>query len=186
MVPAVLARVAGVLWPRTFVCLVGRLFARDFNVAARERLHAKLEKVLAEQMPNVVARVSPLELGPPVGWPVQYRVSGPDLAQVRAIALQLGQLMGADANVRLINFDWIEPSRKVRIQIDQDQARLLGLSSQALAEVLNTVMTGTPITQVRDNIYLINVVTPPRTSSVSRSRPCGRRSCRSRTDAPCR
>ena len=67
--------------------------------------------------------------------------------------------MGADANVRLINFDWIEPSRKVRIQIDQDQARLLGLSSQALAEVLNTVMTGTPITQVRDNIYLINVVT---------------------------
>ena len=137
-------------------------------------------------MPNVVARVSPLELGPPVGWPVQYRVSGPDLAQVRAIALQLGQLMGADANVRLINFDWIEPSRKVRIQIDQDQARLLGLSSQALAEVLNTVMTGTPITQVRDNIYLINVVTPPRTSSVSRSRPCGRCSCRSRTDAPCR
>ncbi len=129
------------------------------NVAARERLHAKLEKVLVEHMPNVVARVSPLELGPPVGWPVQYRVSGPDLAQVRAIALQLGQLMGADANVRLINFDWMEPSRKVRIQIDQDQARLLGLSTQALAEVLNTVMTGTPITQVRDNIYLINVVT---------------------------
>ena len=67
--------------------------------------------------------------------------------------------MGADANVRLVNFDSMEPSRKVRIQIDQDQARLLGLSSQALAEVLNTVMTGTPITQVRDNIYLINVVT---------------------------
>jgi multidrug efflux pump subunit AcrB len=67
--------------------------------------------------------------------------------------------MGADANLRLVNFDWMEPSRKVRIQIDQDQARLLGLSSQALAEVLNTVMTGTPVTQVRDNIYLINVVT---------------------------
>ena len=129
------------------------------NVPARERLHAKLEKELAEQLPSVVARVSPLELGPPVGWPVQYRVSGPDIAQVRAIALQLGQIMGADANVRLVNFDWMEPSRKVRIQIDQDQARLLGLSSQALAEVLNTVMTGTPITQVRDNIYLINVVT---------------------------
>ena len=129
------------------------------NVPARERLHAKLEKMLAEQLPSVVARVSPLELGPPVGWPVQYRVSGPDIAQVRAIALQLGQIMGADTNVRLVNFDWMEPSRKVRIQIDQDQARLLGLSSQALAEVLNTVMTGTPVTQVRDNIYLINVVT---------------------------
>ena len=97
--------------------------------------------------------------GPPVGWPVQYRVSGPDIAKVRSIALQLGQIMGADANVEHVNFDWMEPSRKVRIQIDQDQARLLGLSSQALAEVLNTVMTGTPITQLRDNIYLINVVT---------------------------
>ena len=60
------------------------------DVAARERLHAKLEKALAEQLPSVVARVSPLELGPPVGWPVQYRVSGPDIAQVRAIALRLG------------------------------------------------------------------------------------------------
>jgi len=129
------------------------------DVAARERLHAKLEKALAEQLPSVVARVSPLELGPPVGWPVQYRVSGPDLDQVRSIALRLGQRMGENANVRLVNFDWMEPSRKVGIQIDQDQARLLGLSSQTLAEVLNTVMTGTPITQVRDDIYLVNVVT---------------------------
>ena len=129
------------------------------DVTARERLHAMLEKKLAEQLPSVVARVSPLELGPPVGWPVQYRVSGPDIAKVRTIALQLGQIMGADANVQHINFDWMEPSRKVRIQIDQDQARILGLSSQTLAEVLNTVTTGTPITQLRDNIYLINVVT---------------------------
>ncbi|MCL2452930.1 MAG: efflux RND transporter permease subunit, partial [Alphaproteobacteria bacterium] len=133
------------------------VIARD--VAARERLHAKLEKALAEQLPSVVARVSPLELGPPVGWPVQYRVSGPDLAQVRAIALQLGQVMGADANLRLVNFDWMEPARKVRVKINQDQARLVGISSQALAETLNTVTTGTPVTQVRDNIYLINVIT---------------------------
>src|SRR5664279_755605 len=90
------------------------------NVAARERLHARLEKTLAEQLPSVVARVSPLELGPPVGWPVQYRVSGPDLVEVRTIALRLGQVMGADPHVRLVNFDWMEPARKVRIQIDQD------------------------------------------------------------------
>ena len=135
------------------------------DVAARDRLHARLEKALAEQLPSAVARVSPLELGPPVGWPVQYRVSGPDIAQVRAIALQLGQILGADANVEHVNFDWMEPARKVRINIDQDQARLLGLSSQALAEVLNTVMTGTPITQVRDDIYLINVVARAQTSS---------------------
>src|SRR5271165_6563655 len=128
------------------------------DVAARDRLHAKLEKELAEQLPSVVSRVSPLELGPPVGWPVKYRVSGPDISQVRSIALKLGQIMGADANLRLVNFDWIEPSREVRIKIDQDQAQLVGLSSQALAEVLNTVMTGTPVTQVRDDIYLVNVV----------------------------
>ena len=154
--------------------------------AARERLHAKLEKELAEQLPSVVARVSPLELGPPVGWPVQYRVSGPDLAQVRAIALKLGQAMGGDPNLRRVNFDWMEPAREVRITIDQDQARLLGLSSQALAGVLNTVMTGTPITQVRDDIYLVNVIARATTSSASRCRPCAACNCRSRTAAPCR
>ncbi|WP_036260408.1 efflux RND transporter permease subunit [Methylocapsa aurea] len=128
------------------------------DVAARKRLQTKLERALAEQLPSVVARVSPLELGPPVGWPVQYRVGGPDIAQVRSIALRLAEVLGANANVREVNFDWIEPSRMVRINIDQDQARLLGLSSQALAEVLNTVMTGAPITQVRDDIYLVNVI----------------------------
>ena len=132
------------------------IIAKD--VKARDRLHAKLEKELAEQLPSVVARVSPLELGPPVGWPVKYRVSGPDVPQVRAIALKLGQIMGEDGSLRRVNFDWIEPSREVRIKIDQDQARLVGLNSQALAEVLNTVMTGTPVTQVRDDIYLVNVV----------------------------
>ena len=142
-------------------------FANDFfsqvvviakDVQARDRLHAKLEKALAEQLPSVVTRVSPLELGPPVGWPVQYRVSGPDPAEVREIALKLGQTMGENPNLRLVNFDWMEPSREVRVRIDQDQARLLGLSSQTLAETLNAVMSGTPITQVRDGIYLINVV----------------------------
>jgi multidrug efflux pump subunit AcrB len=102
--------------------------------------------------------VSPLELGPPVGWPVQYRVSGREAAQVREIALKLGQTMGETQNLRLVNFDWMEPSREVRVRIDQDQARLLGLSSQTLSDTLNTVMSGTPITQVRDGIYLINVV----------------------------
>jgi multidrug efflux pump len=128
------------------------------NVAARNRLQATLEKKLAEEFPSAVARVSPLELGPPVGWPVQYRVSGPDLSRVRSIALELGQIMGSEGALRRINYDWMEPSRMVRVRIDQDQARLLGLSSQALSAFLNTVMTGAPITQVRDGIYLVDVV----------------------------
>ncbi|MCI4680129.1 efflux RND transporter permease subunit [Rhodoblastus acidophilus] len=128
------------------------------DVAARERLHAALEKKLADELPGVVSRVSPLELGPPVGWPVQYRVSGPDLSQVRMIALQLGAILGANDDLRRVNYDWMEPARQVRVVIDQDQARLLGLSSQALSSFLNTVMTGAPITQVRDDIYLVDVV----------------------------
>jgi multidrug efflux pump subunit AcrB len=128
------------------------------DVAARDRLHALLETKLAEELPSVVARISPLELGPPVGWPVQYRVSGPDIEQVRSIALQLGQAMGADNQLRRVNYDWMEPARKLRVKIDQDQARLLGLSSEALSAHLNTVMTGAPITQIRDNIYLVDVI----------------------------
>ena len=67
------------------------------DVAARERLQARLETVLATQFPSAVARVSPLGLGPPVGWPVQYRVSGPDVAQVRDIALRLAGIVAGDA-----------------------------------------------------------------------------------------
>jgi multidrug efflux pump subunit AcrB len=128
------------------------------DVAARERLHTRLETALAEKFPSAVTRVSPLGLGPPVGWPVQYRVSGPDLNEVRDIAMRLAGVMAEHSGVRKINFDWIEPARMMRIRVDQDQARLLGLSTQALANVLNTVVSGEPVTQVRDGIYLVNVV----------------------------
>jgi len=127
------------------------------DVAARNRLHARLEKELAEQLPAAVTRIAPLELGPPVGWPVQYRVSGPDLNEVRSIALRLGEIMGHNSNLTKVSYDWIEPARKLRIKIDQDQARLLGLSSQTLSTMLNQIVTGETITQVRDGIYLINV-----------------------------
>jgi multidrug efflux pump len=129
------------------------------DVAARERLRVKLEKVLANEFPNLVSRVSTLELGPPVGWPIQYRVSGPEIAQVRDIALKLAQVVAKNPQVVHVNYDWFEPARQVRIQIDQNEARLLGLSSQALASVLNTVITGSAITQVRDDIYLVDVIT---------------------------
>ena len=99
-----------------------------------------------------------MELGPPVGWPLQYRVSGPDVAQVREIALRLAQIVADYPEATHVNFDWIEPTRQLRIQIDQNEARLLGLSSQAIASVLNTVTVGSPSTQVRDDIYLVDVV----------------------------
>jgi multidrug efflux pump len=132
------------------------VIAKDID--ARERLRAKLERLLQEDFPDAVTRTVPLELGPPVGWPVQYRVSGPDLNQVRDIALRLAQVVASDTRTRHVNFDWIEPRRKVRIRVDQDQARLLGLSSEAIATVINTVMTGQGVTQVRDWIYLVDVL----------------------------
>ncbi|HEY8333708.1 MAG TPA: efflux RND transporter permease subunit, partial [Tardiphaga sp.] len=128
------------------------------DVDARERLHARLEKLLANDFPNIVSRVYPLELGPPVGWPIQYRVIGPDLARVRDIAYQLAEIVAADPLTVKVNYDWIEPAREIRIRVDQDQARLLGLSTEAISGVLNTVISGAPVTQVRDDIYLIDVV----------------------------
>lgn len=128
------------------------------DVPARERLQARLEKLLAEEFPSAVSRVSPLELGPPVGWPVQYRVSGPDVAKVQDTALELAQAIAAQGTVKRVNFDWMEPGRLVRINVDQDQARLVGLDSRAIGTALNGVVSGVPITQVRDDIYLVNVV----------------------------
>ena len=132
------------------------IVAKDFE--ARKRLEPRLEALLAEEFPEVVARVYPLELGPPVGWPVQYRVSGPDKDEVARIALDVAATVAAAPQTRHLNYDWIEPARKLRVQVDQDQARLLGLSSRALGGILNAAMAGSTITQVRDDIYLVNVV----------------------------
>jgi multidrug efflux pump subunit AcrB len=128
------------------------------DVEARERVRKRLETLLANEFPSVVSRVSALELGPPVGWPVQYRVTGPEIGKVREYALELGELVAKNPQAVNINYDWMEPARQLRIRIDQDEARLLGLSSQALASTLNTVISGVSITQVRDDIYLVDVV----------------------------
>lgn len=128
------------------------------DVEARDRLHKRLEELLSEEFPHVIARVYPLELGPPVGWPVQYRVSGPDLGEVREIAFKLAGIVAADKNARGVNFDWIQPARQVRIVIDQQEARQIGLSSQQIASAINAATAGARITQVRDDIYLVNVI----------------------------
>ncbi|MCA1506246.1 efflux RND transporter permease subunit [Bradyrhizobium sp. NBAIM02] len=128
------------------------------DVAARERLHAKLERFLVEEFPNAISSVSPLGLGPPVGWPLQYRVSGPDVELVRDIAVEVARIVGSDPRAKSLNFDWMEPDRQIRVRVNQDEARRLGLSSQAISIVLNTVISGLPVTQVRDDIYLVDVL----------------------------
>jgi multidrug efflux pump subunit AcrB len=128
------------------------------DVAARDRLQAKLDSALQTEFPGVVGRVYPLELGPPVGWPIQYRVSGPDLEKVRGIALDLARQMSASPLLEKANYDWIEPARTVHLRVNQDQARLLGVSSQEVAQSLSLIVSGQPVTQIRDGIYLIDVV----------------------------
>ncbi len=128
------------------------------SLEVRDRLQARLEAEIADALPEAVARVSPLELGPPVGWPVQYRVSGPDPDKVRDIAYRVAEAVGNNPDARQVNFDWIEPARTLRIRVDQDQARLLGVSSEALAQALNSTISGVTVTELRDGIYLIDVI----------------------------
>ena len=124
----------------------------------RDRVKAKLETALANSLPSVVGRVYPLELGPPVGWPLQYRVSGDDPEQVRAIAFDVATILGDDPGARNVNYNWMESARTMHIRVDQDQARLLGLSSENLAQALNTVVSGVTATQLRSGTYLVDVL----------------------------
>ncbi|MGH6689258.1 MAG: efflux RND transporter permease subunit, partial [Gammaproteobacteria bacterium] len=132
------------------------IVAKGFD--ARNRVHARLEKLLAEEFPDVVGSIQPLELGPPVGWPIQYRVRGPDKDEVTQIAQRLAQVIAANPQTRHVNFDWMEPARQLRLKIDQDQARQIGVSSASIASALNAAVAGSTVTEIRDDIYLIDVV----------------------------
>jgi multidrug efflux pump subunit AcrB len=123
--------------------------------AVEERILAALQRSEFEQ---VQPRISALELGPPVGWPLKFRISGPDATKVRELAMSFASVLGNSPNARSINFDWNEPSKMVRVEVDQDRARELGISSQALGQTIDAILSGTTVTQVRDDIYLIDIV----------------------------
>ncbi len=128
------------------------------GLALRERVKAKLKRALATEFPNAVGRVYPLELGPPVGWPLQYRVTGQSPEQVREIAFKVAQAIESDPSAQNVNYNWMEPARTIKLRVNQDQARLLGLSSQDLAQAINTVVSGVTATQMRSGIYLVDVL----------------------------
>jgi multidrug efflux pump subunit AcrB len=128
------------------------------DTEARDRLIAKLKKRLREDFVGVGTFVQPLEVGPPVGRPIQYRISGPDIDQVRTHTLALAQMLDNNPNIGEIVYDWNEPGKVLRIDIAQDKARQLGLSSEDVANLLNGIVSGAPVTQVKDDIYLIDVI----------------------------
>ncbi len=124
----------------------------------RGALTARLQKRLREDFVGIGSYVQPLEMGPPVGRPLQYRVSGEDVDKVRQHAIELATLLDQNSHVGEVIYDWNEPGKVLRIDINQDKARQLGLSSEDVANLMNSVVSGSAVTQVRDDIYLINVV----------------------------
>ena len=124
----------------------------------RDRLKTQLQAYLNRTFPGTDAFVHFLDIGPPVGRPVQYRVSGPDIAKVRFYARELAGVLRGNAHLNNPIFDWMEPARVVKIDVLQDKARQLGLTSEDISIALNGVLDGTTVTQVRDSIYLVNVL----------------------------
>lgn len=128
------------------------------NLEARNRLKVKLEAYLKREFVGTDAFVKLLDIGPPVGRPIQYRLSGPDIATVRAFSQELATIVGADPRVGDVTYDWNEPARVIKVDVLQDKARLLGITSEDIATTLNSVVGGASITQIRDSIYLVDVV----------------------------
>ncbi|MGO7174197.1 efflux RND transporter permease subunit [Rhizobium ruizarguesonis] len=124
----------------------------------RDKLKQQMETYLRKSFPGTDAYVKLLDIGPPVGKPIQYRVSGENLQTVRELAQKLGSIVGAHPSLRNLAFNWNEPARVVKIDVLQDKARQLGVSSQDIAMALNTVVQGNAVTQVRDDIYLVDVI----------------------------
>lgn len=123
----------------------------------RDAVSARLERILEENFDLLMGRVQPLQLGPPVDWPIQYRVMGRDVDEVRRVADAVAGIVRAHPNTRLTSFDWYEKTKSVLIDIDQDKARRLGISSEQLARALNSALSGRTVTQLRDDIYLIDI-----------------------------
>lgn len=128
------------------------------DIKTRDRLQMKYRAYLAHTFPGTDAYVKLLDIGPPVGKPVQYRVAGPDIQMVRTQAHKLAAIIGQEPSLTNLAFDWNEPARVVKVNVLQDKARQMGVSSQSIAQALNGLAGGEVITQVRDDIYLINVL----------------------------
>ncbi|MBW3009195.1 efflux RND transporter permease subunit [Acinetobacter baumannii] len=123
----------------------------------RDEIRRSLETQIKQLLPQVRTRVSLLENGPPVGYPLQYRVSGEDLNLVRKEAQQVARVISENPNTTNVHLDWGEPSKIISIQIDQDRARQMGVSSLDLANFLNASITGSTIEQYREKRELIEI-----------------------------
>ncbi|HEX4942980.1 MAG TPA: efflux RND transporter permease subunit [Usitatibacteraceae bacterium] len=152
--------------PRFFLPLDQQLVNANFgqfvvntkNNESREIVRARLLELFDGDFAEIRGRVTRLENGPPVGFPVQFRVIGEDKEAIRAIANEVSGVMRANPWTREVNVDWEEASRVIRLAIDQDRARVLGISTQELAQYVATVISGQAVTSWRENDKQVDVV----------------------------
>lgn len=128
------------------------------SLQSRDILMQDITRLFATDFPEVRGRVKLLPSGPPVPYPVQFMVRGDDVNTVRAVADQVRGVMSANPNVTNLNDNWNEPIKALRIDLDQDKLRALGIGSKAVMQTINTLLTGTTIGQYRENNKLIDIV----------------------------
>ncbi|MGE5666497.1 MAG: efflux RND transporter permease subunit [Betaproteobacteria bacterium] len=128
------------------------------DLAARNALRLRIQALFREDFPNLRGRVKLLPNGPPVPYPVQFRVQGPELAAVRSIADEVKRVVRANPNTVGVNDNWNENVKALKLTLDQDRARALGVSTQVIARAAQTVLSGTPIAQLREGDQLIDIV----------------------------
>ncbi|WP_422417462.1 efflux RND transporter permease subunit [Pseudomonas sp. GZD-222] len=152
--------------PRFYLPLDQQLPAASFaqfvvlakTIEEREALRSWLIATLDEQFPDMRSRVTRLENGPPVGYPVQFRVTGEHIEQVRALARKVAAKVRENPHVVNVHLDWEEPSKVVYLNIDQDRARALGVSTANLAKFLQSSLTGSSVSQFREDNELIEIL----------------------------
>lgn len=152
--------------PRFYLPLDQQLPAASFaqfvvlasSIEERERLRSWLIQVMRDEFPTLRSRVSRLENGPPVGYPVQFRVSGEHIDEVRALARQVADKVRENPHVVNVHLDWEEPSKVVILNIDQDRARALGVNTAELSRFLQGSLSGTSVSQYREDNELIEIL----------------------------
>jgi multidrug efflux pump len=128
------------------------------SLAGRERLRQKIVALFKNDFPEVRGRVKLLPNGPPVPYPVQFLVAGPEIGTVRALADKVKDVMRANPNALGVNDNWNESVKVLRLELDQDKLRALGITSQTVMRMANTILSGTPIGQFREDNKLIDIV----------------------------
>ena len=128
------------------------------DIAARESLRVRLPALLAQEFPEARSRVKLLANGPPVPYPVQFRIHGEDAEVVRSWADRAKEILRANPYMRGVNDNWNEPIKAIRLEIDQDKARALGVSSQSVAQAARTTLVGSRIGQYREGDKLVDIV----------------------------